>query len=113
MITDPLLDMANSRVKAGSKPPTKEQTVDKMKEIIGNIEKKLKGMMIGFLPATNQSGSSGEKEAVRLLRKKGERDFDHNKGISLSVAGQVDELIRAAMDHRNLSRMYVGWMPWL
>lgn len=36
-----------------------------------------------------------------------------DRGMSLSVVGQVDELIRAAMDHHNLAQMYVGWMPWL
>ena len=32
---------------------------------------------------------------------------------ALSVHGQVHQLIRAAMSEDNLSKMYVGWMPWI
>ncbi|KAI9189836.1 hypothetical protein H9P43_001269 [Blastocladiella emersonii ATCC 22665] len=34
-------------------------------------------------------------------------------GLPLGVNGQVDELIRQATAVENLSRMYVGWMPYL
>eukprot|EP00180_Rhodochaete_pulchella_P002209 Plantae.Rhodophyta-Rhodochaete_pulchella.ctg332.p1 GENE.Plantae.Rhodophyta-Rhodochaete_pulchella.ctg332~~Plantae.Rhodophyta-Rhodochaete_pulchella.ctg332.p1 ORF type:complete len:1106 (+),score=162.07 Plantae.Rhodophyta-Rhodochaete_pulchella.ctg332:1981-5298(+) len=34
-------------------------------------------------------------------------------GLPLSVKGQVDRLIIEATSQRNLSRMYIWWMPWL
>lgn len=36
-----------------------------------------------------------------------------DRGVGLSVAGQVDELLKAAMCKRNLSEMYVGWQSWV
>jgi serine/threonine-protein kinase ATR len=30
----------------------------------------------------------------------------------LSVEGQVARLIAEAVDHENLGRMYIWWMPW-
>ncbi|KAG6067261.1 hypothetical protein E4U32_004269 [Claviceps aff. humidiphila group G2b] len=34
-----------------------------------------------------------------------------NESIPLSVEGQVDELIKQAVDPRNLAAMYIGWCP--
>ncbi|KAG5944560.1 hypothetical protein E4U60_005826 [Claviceps pazoutovae] len=34
-----------------------------------------------------------------------------NESIPLSVEGQVDELIKQAVDPRNLTAMYIGWCP--
>ncbi|KAG6016356.1 hypothetical protein E4U54_001662 [Claviceps lovelessii] len=36
-----------------------------------------------------------------------------NESIPLSVEGQVDELIKQAVDARNLAAMYIGWCPFL
>ncbi|KAI0204129.1 phosphatidylinositol 3 [Astrocystis sublimbata] len=36
-----------------------------------------------------------------------------NESIPLSVEGQVDELIKQAVDPRNLAAMYIGWCPFL
>jgi len=36
-----------------------------------------------------------------------------NESIPLSVEGQVDELIKQAVDPRNLTAMYLGWCPFL
>jgi cell cycle checkpoint protein MEC1 len=33
--------------------------------------------------------------------------------LSLSIQGQVHRLIKEATSAENLSRMYVGWMPFL
>ena len=33
--------------------------------------------------------------------------------LPLSVAGQVERLIKEATSDLNLCRMYVGWMPWI
>ena len=33
--------------------------------------------------------------------------------LPLSVSGQVAELIREATDLKNLSKMYIGWAPYL
>ncbi|RCI08728.1 hypothetical protein L249_4681 [Ophiocordyceps polyrhachis-furcata BCC 54312] len=36
-----------------------------------------------------------------------------NESIPLSVEGQVEELIKQAVDARNLTAMYIGWCPFL
>ncbi|KAK7408849.1 serine/threonine-protein kinase M1 [Neonectria punicea] len=36
-----------------------------------------------------------------------------NESIPLGVEGQVDELIKQAVDPRNLTAMYIGWCPFL
>ncbi|KOS20730.1 Protein kinase rad3 [Escovopsis weberi] len=36
-----------------------------------------------------------------------------HESIPLSVEGQVDELIKQAVDPRNLAAMYIGWCPFL
>ena len=36
-----------------------------------------------------------------------------NESIPLSVEGQVEELIKQAVDPRNLTAMYIGWCPFL
>ena len=34
-----------------------------------------------------------------------------DRGAAVSVEGQVDELIRAAVCQQNLAKMHLGWMP--
>ena len=36
-----------------------------------------------------------------------------DKGVPLNVPRQVEALILAAMDNKNLSQMYSGWAPYL
>ena len=36
-----------------------------------------------------------------------------NESIPLSVEGQVEELIKQAVDPKNLTAMYIGWCPFL
>jgi phosphatidylinositol kinase/protein kinase (PI-3 family) len=35
------------------------------------------------------------------------------EGEPRTVGGQVQQLLREAADPDNLSRMYIGWAPWL
>ncbi|CAE7339383.1 rad3 [Symbiodinium sp. KB8] len=65
-------------------------SVQTARDTIGDVEKKLNGMLnVGALvPARSR-----------------------DRGAGLSVQGQVDELIKAAMCKRNLSQMYVGAAP--
>ena len=41
------------------------------------------------------------------------RGLPHKESIPLGVEGQVDELIKQAVNPRNLSSMYIGWCPFL
>ena len=36
-----------------------------------------------------------------------------DESIPLGVEGQVEELIKQAVDARNLTAMYIGWCPFL
>lgn len=41
------------------------------------------------------------------------RGLPHKESIPLGVEGQVDELIKQAVNPKNLSSMYIGWCPFL
>jgi hypothetical protein len=82
----------------------------KAREVVGNIDKKLRGFVdvgeIRIDPNINE-----EKLIVFNEASEKNSGLGKDRGAALSVEGQVDELIRAAVCPRNLSRMYLGWMP--
>eukprot|EP00913_Durusdinium_trenchii_P029238 g27407.t1 len=88
-VADPLLEITK-RVAASELAEHRVQTA---RDTISEVEKKLKGML-------------NVVERMRSL-------LGRDRGVGLSVKGQVDELIKAATCKRNLSEMYVGWQPWL
>jgi len=103
-VADPLLEMYR-------KPASVEHRVQTARDTIGDVEKKLNGMLnVGALvPARSRDGRESVLSKDERLRSLLGRD----RGAGLSVQGQVDELIKAAMCKHNLSQMYVGWQPWL
>lgn len=50
------------------------------------------------------------KGSMKLLRNK-IRGIDERDGLVLSVPGQVETLIQSATSEANLSKMYIGWLP--
>lgn len=50
------------------------------------------------------------QKALRTLRNK-IRGIDPRDGLLLSVSGQAETLIQEATSKDNLSRMYIGWLP--
>ncbi|CCK68571.1 protein kinase MEC1 KNAG_0B01240 [Huiozyma naganishii CBS 8797] len=50
------------------------------------------------------------RQGLRTLRNK-IRGIDPRDGLVLSVPGQVETLIQEATSDQNLSKMYMGWMP--
>ncbi|PHH79154.1 hypothetical protein CDD80_5521 [Ophiocordyceps camponoti-rufipedis] len=64
----------------------------------------------------SRRGDSGVKlqpqSVVDSIRRK-VRGLLPNESIPLSVEGQVEELIKQAVDARNLTAMYIGWCPFL
>lgn len=78
---------------------------------IGDVEKKLNGMVnVGKVVKLD---ARREAESVLTPAERGKGLLGRDRGVGLSVAGQVDELLKAAMCKRNLSEMYVGWQPWV
>ncbi|KAB5547104.1 protein kinase rad3, partial [Coniochaeta sp. 2T2.1] len=67
-----------------------------------------------------QKDKKRKNDAVRLnptsvvesIRRK-VRGLLPDESIPLGVEGQVEELVKAAMDPRNLTAMYIGWCPFL
>lgn len=57
--------------------------------------------------------SKDNRESVLSKDERKQSALGRDRGVGLSVKGQVDELIKAATCKRNLSEMYVGWQPWL
>ena len=74
-------------------------------EALNTIDRKLQGM-VNLGPALVQS--PGEEPLLQFSEKNA---LGRDRGSGLSVAAQVDELIKSAICTRNLSRMYLGWMP--
>ncbi|CAR24248.1 protein kinase MEC1 [Lachancea thermotolerans CBS 6340] len=50
------------------------------------------------------------QKALKVLRNK-IRGIDARDGLVLSVAGQVETVIQESTSEENLSKMYVGWLP--
>lgn len=72
------------------------------------------------LDLQKEKRSSRKSEGVRLQPqsvvdsiKRKVRGLLPNESIPLSVEGQVEELIKQAVDPRNLTAMYIGWCPFL
>ena len=57
---------------------------------------------------TRNDDIEGNVQAARALFK-----VEQHLSNDQAVASHVDSLIKAAVDPRNLSRMYYGWQPWL
>ncbi|KAK6589907.1 FRP1-like protein with a FAT domain and a phosphatidylinositol kinase domain [Cryptosporidium xiaoi] len=70
------------------------------------IHRKLNGMV-------DCSPQIGKKTGEMCKVNGSQRRSLHERGLGLSVESQVHELINSAKCKRNLSQMYVGWMPQL
>merc|ERR1711920_227900 len=94
-IADPLIEWtARSKDKHDA-----ERGLQQARTTIGDIEKKV--------------NTNHETESVLSPEELGRGLLGRDRGVGLSVAGQVDELLKAATCKRNLSEMYVGWQPWM
>jgi len=113
-IADPLIEWSRRPQAPPRSEDEKQSRVREARATIGNVERKLDGMLnvgaVVDLRAAHQGESvltpeeRGRNSACALLGR--------DRGVGLSVAGQVDELLKAATCKRNLSEMYVGWQPW-
>jgi phosphatidylinositol kinase/protein kinase (PI-3 family) len=54
------------------------------------------------------------KDALQVVHKKlqGQISGDGNE-MSLTIEEQVEQVILNAINDESLSKMYIGWMPWL
>lgn len=60
-------------------------------------------------PDTNGVNITADRALIRLRHKlHGTED-----GGAMSISAQVEKLIQQARDPANLSRLYVGWQPYL
>lgn len=59
-----------------------------------------------------QKKSDAAKRALLRVKQKLQGYEDPNGNV-ISVEGQVKGLITAAIDPRNLCRLFPGWAPWL
>lgn len=109
-IADPLIEW--SRVRASD-----EQRTQQAKTTISDVERKLNGMLNVGAVVVNLPQRDHESILSREEQQRGgtlsSRMLGRDRGVGLTVAGQVDELLKAAMCKRNLSEMYVGWQPWM
>mmetsp|Transcript_20575 Transcript_20575/g.45634 ORF Transcript_20575/g.45634 Transcript_20575/m.45634 type:complete len:251 (+) Transcript_20575:2452-3204(+) len=93
-----------------------EQRAKQSSVAVNEVDKKLRGM-VNVAAQTHGGGVVDGKEELVVEDRKDKRGSLRGvgkfKGKVLSVEGQVDELIRAATCTKNLSEMYIGWMPFL
>lgn len=66
--------------------------------------------MIGKKKGSGKGAPETPKEILEMISKR-LRGLWEGGMVPLSVEGQVDNLIRKAVDPENLARMYVGWSP--
>lgn len=59
------------------------------------------------------SSDTGNKMAERALLRLRQKLNGVEENVQLSVCGQVNHLIREAMDPNNLCKLFPGWQPWL
>ncbi|CAJ1375486.1 unnamed protein product [Effrenium voratum] len=107
-VADPLLEITRKPAKEAN---PEDHRVQIARDTIGDVEKKLKGML--NVGAAVASDAKDTRESVLSKDERMRSLLGRDRGVGLSVKGQVDELIKAATCKRNLSEMYVGWQPWL
>lgn len=107
-IADPLIEWTGRQKDAKH---DEEAGIQHARQTIGDVEKKLNGMLnVGAVVVRDEKN---EAESVLSPTERGRGLLGRDRGVGLSVAGQVDELLKAAMCKRNLSAMYVGWQSWV
>jgi serine/threonine-protein kinase ATR len=107
-IADPLVDWVGTTPSA-----TASSSYKKARYVIDAIEKKLNGFVdVGEMRFVNPAYQDDKLFAYNELSDNVKSSgLGKDRGAALSVEGQVDELIKAAVCQRNLARMYLGWMP--
>lgn len=111
-VADPLIELNGRNAPRGDARHDDARTQN-ARSTIGDIEKKLNGMLNVGATARPRQDTRQDQESVLSPEERGRGLLGRDRGVGLSVAGQVDELLKAAMCKRNLSEMYVGWQPWL
>lgn len=111
-VADPLIEWSKAR---NAVPIPDEERVQLARNLVAEIEKKLNGgLNVGASVRPRAQQAAGQDEGSVLSAEERHRGLlGRDRGVGLSVTGQVDELLKAAMCKRNLSEMYVGWQPWL
>jgi ataxia telangiectasia mutated family protein len=61
-------------------------------------------------PSEPESDNNQAQRVLTTLKRKLE---GIEEGVVLGVEGQINHLIRKAQDPANLSRIFVGWQPWI
>lgn len=108
---DPLLEF-HPRAAHPSESKSRRSHADESKEpvnafakgIINKVEMKLRGRVVESLYNTSRSAASS-KSAGKQAQKV---DYTISRAISLSVEGQVEHLIKEAIEPENLGAMYYG-----
>eukprot|EP00421_Protoceratium_reticulatum_P022650 CAMPEP_0168396544 /NCGR_PEP_ID=MMETSP0228-20121227/20605_1 /TAXON_ID=133427 /ORGANISM="Protoceratium reticulatum, Strain CCCM 535 (=CCMP 1889)" /LENGTH=712 /DNA_ID=CAMNT_0008409993 /DNA_START=54 /DNA_END=2189 /DNA_ORIENTATION=+ len=102
-IADPLIEWTARTQKAAGE---EDRGIQQARSTISDVERKLNGMLnVGAVVEAR----AGDGESVLSPEERGRGLLGRDRGVGLSVAGQVDELLKAATCKRNLSEMYVGW----
>ena len=94
-----------------------QKTTDFASDTLHNMSTSADGnldTLLGELQSVQlQPDPSKNKMAQRVLIRLKQKLDGNETGSFLSTEGQVNFLIQAARDHKNLCRVFPGWQPWI
>ena len=112
VIHDPLYKWSLSPVEARNKQDKKRGTAPLIAAPTTLTDE---GTLMSTGRTTGVTTSAGRDAAERTLMRIRNKlqGYEDSTGEGLGVEGQVEQLISNATDTKNLSRIYVGWAPWI
>ncbi len=110
VIHDPLYKWSLSPIEARNKQD--KRTAAAMITAVPNEDDTLVSGPAGSNSAPASAGRDAAERTLMRIRNK-LQGFEDSTGEGLGVEGQVEQLIATARDTKNLSRIYIGWAPWL
>jgi len=115
VIHDPLYKWSLSPIEARNKQDKKRGTTPAIAAAAAAITLTDEGTLMSTGRAEGATTSAGRDAAERTLMRIRNKlqGYEDSTGEGLGVEGQVEQLIANATDTKNLSRIYVGWAPWI
>jgi len=115
VIHDPLYKWSLSPIEARNKQDKKRGTTPVITAAAAVTTLTDEGTLMSAGRATGPPASAGRDAAERTLMRIRNKlqGYEDSTGEGLGVEGQVEQLISNATDTKNLSRIYVGWAPWI
>ena len=114
LLYDPLYAWTLSPLKAVQvQEKTTDYGCDTLHNMSANADGNLGNLLEELQSVQPQADHSKNKMAQRVLIRLKQKLDGNEAGSVLSTEGQVNFLIQAARDPKNLCRVFPGWQPWI